>query len=177
MRPTEQKIIDMWRSLARIIAGVTILIAFHVSAKAQQLPPRPINVYAITAQSLSFGAFFPGSSGGSVIMYPNGTRSSTGSVILANLGFNYSQALFEVDADPGTLLTIMNGPDVTLYGSNGGSMNLHIGSSSPGSPFVTTVPPPGRTQVFVGGMLTVPPSVACPAGNYSGSFSITFIQQ
>ncbi len=165
------------RILSLRVLLISALVFLQVSAKAQQLPPRPVNVYAITAQSLTFGAFFPGASGGSVIMSANGTRSSTGSVILANLGFNYSQALFEVDAEPGTLMTIMNGPDVTLSGSNGGSMTLHIGASSTGSPFVTTAIPPARTSVLIGGTLTVPPAVACPAGNYTGSFSITFIQQ
>ena len=155
--------------------SVALLCSFTL--KAQPPPPRPISVYANPAQGLIFGAFFQGSSGGTVILYPDGSRSSTGSLALANLGYPFSPALFEVDANPGTLVSIMNGPDVTLTGSNGGSISLHIGAASTGSPFITTIAPPGRTEVWIGGTLTVGNPLANPSGSYSGSFSVTFIQQ
>lgn len=161
-----------------LLLGI-LLVLSHSEAFAQQppAPPRPIAVYVNPAQGLNFGAFYQGNAGGSVIVYPNGSRSVTGDVIQANLGFSFSPALFEVDANPGTLISILNGPDVTLTGSNGGSMMLHIGSASPGSPFVTTAIPPARTVVSVGGTLTVSSPLANPAGSYSGTFSVTFIQE
>jgi hypothetical protein len=146
-------------------------------ASAQPPPPRPITVYANPAQGLIFGAFFQGSSGGTVILYPDGSRTSTGSLVLANLGYPYSPALFEIDANPGTAVSIMNGPDVTLTGSNGGSIGLHIGRASTGSSFITSIAPPGRTEVWIGGTLTVGSPLANPSGSYSGTFSVTFIQQ
>ncbi|WP_261387807.1 DUF4402 domain-containing protein [Chitinophaga pinensis] len=88
--------------------------------RAQEPPPRPISVYVNPAQGLIFGAFFQGITGGTVILYPDGSRSVTGSIVQANLGYPFSPAIFEVDANPGTLISIMNGPDVTLTGSNGG---------------------------------------------------------
>ncbi|WP_169306819.1 DUF4402 domain-containing protein [Pedobacter polaris] len=143
---------------------------------AIEQPPRPVVVYVNPAQGLNFGAFYQNGSGGSVIIYPNGSRSTTGSVIQTSQGFSFSPAIFEVDAEPGTVVTISNGPDVNLTGSNGGTMVLQIGSSDPVSPFVTTAASPGRTQVRIGGTLTVGSPLANPPGNYSGTFSVTFIQ-
>jgi hypothetical protein len=153
------------------------ILVCSFAATAQPPPPRPIAVYANPAQGMIFGAFFQGSSGGTVILFPDGSRSSTGSLVLANLGFPFSPALFEVDANQGTAITIMNGPDVTLTGSNGGSIGLHIGAASTGSHFITTVVSPTRTEVWIGGTLTVGPPIANPSGSYSGTFSVTFIQQ
>jgi hypothetical protein len=139
-------------------------------------PPRPITIFVNPAQGLNFGAFFQGSSGGTVIIFSNGSRSATGSIIQANLGFSFSPAIFEIDAEPGTIVTISNGPDATLTGSNGGSMSLHIGSADKGTPFTATAASPGRTQIRIGGTLTVSTPLANPPGNYNGVFFVTFIQ-
>lgn len=144
---------------------------------AQPPPPRPISIYVNPAQGLIFGAFFQGVSGGTVSVFSDGSRSSTGSIVLANLGYPFSPAIFEVDANAGTMVSIMNGPDVTLTGNHGGSISLHIGTANTGSSFITSVVPPSRTQVRIGGTLTVGNPLANPSGNYSGTFSVTFIQQ
>jgi hypothetical protein len=157
-------------------AGV-LLLGVVSSIKAQPPPPRPISIYVNPAQGLIFGAFFQGASGGSVIVYPDGSRSVTGSLVQANLGYPFSPAIFEVDANQGTVVSIMNGPDVTLTGSNGGTLSLHIGAASTGSVFVTTAVSPSRSQVRIGGTLTAGSPLANPSGNYSGTFSVTFIQQ
>ena len=152
-------------------------LAWYSRAAAQPPPPRPIAVYVNPAQGLIFGAFFQGIAGGTVIVYPDGSRSVTGDVVQANLGIPYSPAIFEIEAQPGTLISILNGADVTLHGSNGGALILHLGTSSTGSPFITTVAPPGRTQVRIGGTLTVGSPLANPPGAYSGTFAVTFIQE
>jgi hypothetical protein len=144
--------------------------------KAQEPPPRPIRVDP-TAQVLSFGAFYEGSSGGSVIIDPSGSRSSTGDVVLLGLGYPFSPALFEVHAHPGTVISILNGPDAVLTGIPSGSMTLHIGSSIPGSPFVSTVHYNIAIPLYIGGTLTVGSPAANPPGNYSGTFEITFVRE
>lgn len=161
-----------------IIKLAALLLCFNcLSAHAQQPPPRPISIYVNPAQGLIFGAFFQGVSGGTVIVYPDGSRSVTGTIMQANLGFPFSPAIFEVEANPGTLVSILNGPDVMLAGSNGGYIQLEIGTSSTGSPFIVTTTPPGRTQVRIGGTLTIGSPLANPEGSYSGTFSVTFIQE
>ena len=137
--------------------------------------PGAISIYTI--QNMSFGGFSQGVSGGTVIIANDGTRSTTGSIIPLNLGIIYFQSIFEILGPVGTIITVLNGPDATLTGSNGGSMTMTIGLSNPASPFTTTVAPPGRTQVYIGGTLNVGSAAANPPGNYNGSFYITFNQE
>jgi len=155
---------------------VLLLSGFVANAQGPGNPPRPVEIYVNPAQGLNFGAFYQGGSGGSVIIYPNGSRATTGSVIQTSQGFSFSPAIFEVDAEPGTLVTILNGPDVTLTGSNGGTIQLTIGQSDPPSPFITTATSPSRTLIRIGGILTLGNPLASPPGNYNGTFSVTFIQ-
>ena len=159
-----------------LAVGILCLLACQLQVSAQQKPPAPISVAFNPAQGLRFGAFFQSPSGGTVVVNPNGTRTVTGGVIEADMGYAYAPATFEITANPGTLITIVNGPDVVLSGSNGGSMTLHLGSSSPASPFITTVASPMQTAVNIGGTLYVGSPVANPSGYYTGSFLVTFMQ-
>jgi hypothetical protein len=155
--------------LAGLLAGSSV--------KAQQPPPRPISIFVNPAQGLRFGAFSTGIAGGTVTVSPNGSRSSTGSVVLLQLGFTFAPAVFEVDANPGTLIQIVNGSPAVLTGNNGGTLTVTIGTSSTGTPFIATATPPARTLVRIGGTLTVGSLLANPPGQYSGTFNVTFIQE
>jgi len=161
--------------LAAAIAFV-VMLCTHVG-HAQQMPPRPVNIYVSPTQGLAFGAFFQGASGGGITVHHNGTRSTSGSVIAANLGFMYSPALFELDAEPGTVITVVSNGVATLTGSNGGTMQLTAGTPSTGSTFVATAVPPARNIITVGGTLTVGNSLSSPPGAYSGVFDLIFFQQ
>ncbi|MEI6899451.1 MAG: DUF4402 domain-containing protein [Bacteroidota bacterium] len=141
---------------------------------SQEMPPRPLTVSMV--QDMSFGAFFPGDSGGEIILTPFGLRVSSGSVVLVNLGYPYFEAIFEVDAIPGTVVSLLFTTTV-INGNNGGSMLLQTGGSEPASPLVTTAVPPGKTQIHIGGKLTVGNPLANPVGLYSGVFPIIFIQE
>lgn len=162
---------------------VLLLLASSTRLLAQQAPPKPLSilspltVYADPSQSLAFGAFYQIGTGGTVIVSASGSRTATGNVILANLGFIYTPALYQITAPAGSNIAILNGTDVILSGSNGGSITLHIGSSDVGSPFNTTAIPPATTRVHIGGTLTIGNAASNPPGNYSGSFTVTFIQQ
>jgi hypothetical protein len=160
-----------------IISILLLLLLCVTKAGAQVNPPQPVAIFVNPGQGLNFGAFFQGITGGSVIIYPDGSRSVTGDIIEANLGFSFAPAIFEVEANPGTLINVLNGPDIQLTGSNGGYMNLHLGNSDPVSPMITTAIPPARTTVRIGGTLSVGSPLANPSGSYSGSFLITFTQQ
>lgn len=146
----------------------------HAQTPTDTLPGDPGGLYVYTIQNLAFGAFFHGNTGGSVIIESDGSRSVTGDVVALNLGITYFNAIFEIEAPPGSIVSILNGPDATLTGSNGGSMTLNIGTSTPAAPFSTTLSPPSRTQVNIGGTLTVGNNAASPPGSYSGTFYITF---
>jgi hypothetical protein len=151
------------------------MVTSHV-ATGQEPPPRPMTVTVNPSQNLSFGAFYHGSSGGSVIIYPDGSRSSTGDVVLLNMAILFSPALYDVVANQGTLVSILNGSNAILSGG-GGSLTLIIGASYPVNPFIITTVPPAITQVRIGGTLIVGNAAANPPGNYSGTFNVTFNQE
>lgn len=171
----------MMNSLKKYLILATLTVSFVVGINmqgySQEKPPRPIAIYVSTVQHLNFGDIILGPTGGTVTIYPDGTRTKTGDIVLGNFGSSYSAALIEVEANRGTLITILNGPDATLTGSNGGTMSMHIGGSNPVSPFVITNNYPTHTFVYIGGTLTVGNSSANPEGAYSGSFMVTFIQE
>jgi len=137
-------------------------------------PPRPIVV--TTSQDLSFGAFTFAASTGTVTITPAGFRSATGSgVVLLNLG-TPTAAIFSIIANAGTLITITFGPVATLLGSPSGTLTLHVNTSDPESPFITTKDYPDPTLLYIGGTLTVGNSSTSPPGTYTGSFDITLNQ-
>ncbi len=159
-----------------VLISMSSLFAY-AQTPLDSLPGDPGGLYVYTTQNLSFGAFSHGNAGGTVIIGADGSRTVTGDVIALNLGFTYFNAIFEIEGPPGTVISLLNGPDVTLVGSNGGTMMLSIGSSSPASPFSNLVAPPQRTQVNIGGTLTVGSLVASPPGSYTGTIYITFNQE
>lgn len=161
--------------LAVVLSFISIISI--AQTPTDTLPGDPGGITVYTVQNMSFGAFSQGISGGTMVLSNTGTRSTTGTVLALNLGVTYCQSIFEIDAPVGTIISILNGPAATLTGSNGGSMTLNIGTSSPASPFSTSVSSPGRTQINIGGTLTVGNSTATPSGSYTGTFYITFNQE
>ena len=146
-------------------------------APTDSVPPDPARIAVYTIQHMKFGAFTQGAIGGSVIMSPEGVRTSSGDVTLLTMGIPYNQAIFEIEGIVGSNVSIMNGPNATLTGSNGGSMSMTIGASSPASPFYISVQPPGRTQINIGATLLVGSPASNPPGSYNGTFFITFNQE
>lgn len=166
-----------FNSLKRLFLPLCLLagmVLVHNRGFAQEEPPKPIVVTVSTLQHLSFGTFIQNGNYGTVTITPQGSRSSNGSIILPTVFSIVTPALFEVEALPGTLITINNGPDSQLVGSNGGFLTLQVGESSTGTTFITSG---SHTDVFIGGTLLVGSVLANPPGEYSGSFQVTFIQQ
>ena len=158
-----------------MLFGISLFLMIQITSFSQPHPPRPIQVF--TVKDINFGAFTQGISGGTVIVYPNGFRSTTGDVQQLNLGYQFYPAIFELEVLPGTVISIMFGANAILTGSNGGTLIMHVGGSDPQSPFVTTINPPARTQVRVGGTLIIGNPNANPPGSYSGLFTVTFNQE
>jgi len=157
-----------------LIPFCILFVVLSGIANAQEKPPRPILAVS-TSQGLQFGAFCTGAIGGTVTVTSGGVRSSTGSIILVSLGYAFTPAMFQVTGNIGTLVTIANGTDVSMTGSNGGSITLHLESASTGSPFIITSGT--AMNVLIGGTITVGVGGANPPGAYNGTFNINFIQQ
>ena len=162
------------KTLLVIIVGFMSMSSFAQTNPTDSIPGDPGGITIYTVQNLSFGAFSVGSTGGSVIISTDGARSVTGDLIPLNLGTLYFQAIFDIDGPQGSIVSVLNGPNATLSGSNGGSMSMNIGNSNPSSPFIITVTQPARTALNIGGTLTVGNAIANPPGTYTGTFYITF---
>ena len=159
-----------------------ILLAFSLvisieDVRAQENPPIPIEVEVSTVQFLNFGAFAVGNSIGTVSVDANGTRTWTGDVTLLNTGATVSPALFDIYANPGTLINIAHNPSFTLTGTSGQTIELKIDSYSKGKSFITTSNSSAPTPVYIGGTLNLGAISANGPGNYSGAITITFIQE
>lgn len=168
-----------WIIKTILVIGLSFIsiLSFGQTDPTDSIPDDPGGLSVYTVQNMSFGAFSTSGAGGSVIISTNGTRSITGAVVPLNLGTSYFQAIFDIDAPIGSIVSILNGSDATLTGSNGGSMLMHIGGSDPPSPFIIIVNQPARTQVSIAGTLTVGSPAANPPGTYNGTFYITFNQE
>lgn len=151
------------------------MIATSVKVYGQEKPPRPITVTVHLVQNLSFGTFYQGSTGGSVIISPTGSRSSTGDIVLLTGAF--SEGLFDVVGNPGTIVSLLDGPDGTLNGSNGGTLTVNIRNTDMLHPFIITTVPPSATVLSIGGTLYVGTPPGNPPGIYSGTFTLTFVQE
>jgi len=148
-----------------LVYGVAIFLFSGLSLKAQK--------DAITLQDLSFGTFYTGASGGTVTMSSSGVRSSGGSVVLFTSDEG-NKAIIQVTVYVDKLLTYTIGNIVNLNDGSGNTMVLAIDDFYPSSPFTPT---DKIIEVWVGGTLTVGTPASTPAGNYSGSFEITFNAQ
>lgn len=159
---------------------LTLIFIFSVPAevKAQDPPPppRPIKVN-VTSQNLSFGAFTFGAFGGTVTVSEAGVRSATGDVILLGLGYMSTSCMILIEANPGTIISMIYSNVGPLTNGTGGSMALQIIGSSPQPPFVTEAIPPLTTPLYIGGRLTVGNAVTNPPGSYNGTFDIVFNQE
>jgi hypothetical protein len=133
-----------------------------------------VTIYPI--QNFNFGTFYQGNSGGTIDISTTGARSASGDIILMNTFPSGSQAIFDIEAPAGSIISLST-PDATLSGSNGGTVTLHISNTDPASPFNTTVVPPDRIRMQVAGSLRVGDRITSPPGTYQGTFSITFNQQ
>lgn len=185
-RIENQNAIGLIRPMLRILTFIFFASILSISSYAQENPPKPITVTVSKDQDLTFGAFIQTGISGTVTVGFDNSRQSTGDIILPYLVSNYhldpTPALFVVTALPGTLISIqaLGGGSIiqsTLSGNHGGILDLRIDLSTQcnkGTSFVATS---GSTNVFIGGTLTVGSLSADPAGDYGGTFDVTFIQQ
>ncbi|MDD4922933.1 MAG: DUF4402 domain-containing protein [Bacteroidales bacterium] len=146
-----------------------------------ELTAKKDNITATTIRNMSFGAFFNIGAGGTITISADGSRSVSGDILYANL-MPYSPVIFEIEGPVNTYVYIQNGPDVNLKaGKKGGTVTLHLENATPESPFILKNASSGSNtaiqQVSMGGTLIIKDANNSPAGNYSGTFSITFIQQ
>lgn len=152
---------------------------FCSKVAAQENPPIPIKVEVRTARNLNFGSFVVDPMGGTITVDHTGILTNSTDVYPIGSG-GVSSALFDVYANPGTIIHIPEQGETKLTNGNGGEIFLKINSlSTQDRTFVTweaTADVPN--EVYVGGTLRIPAdnSGNLP-GRYNGTFTLTFIHQ
>lgn len=159
-----------------------LLLTFStIEIRAQENPPIPVQVEVRTSRNLNFGSFTAGSTGGNVTVNFDNQRTVDGDIFELNFGQPVSAALFDVYANPGTIVQIEDMGNYILENQDTGlQIQLFINSFSTGQrTFVTQAPNIQMpNEVFVGGTLRIPSdnSGNLP-GTYFGTFTLNFIHQ
>jgi hypothetical protein len=167
------------KKLLILICGSLVLALINLSLYARPKPSKTQmnNYLSITStsiiQDLSFGTFCTGRSGGAVIVPSIGSRRATGDIILlpSQTGF---PAILQFTTDNTNIVTLTTGNIFNLTSSSGGTITLQINDFYPASSFGPVI---GQNNVTIGGILTVGSQASTPAGNYSGSFEVTFNEE
>lgn len=160
-------------------AIIAICLLFSIPSIAQEMPPVPVQVEVRTSRFLNFGTFTTGSGVGTINVDANSNRITTGDVFILS-GQPVTSALFDVYANPGTVINIIPAQaNFTLTGSNGGSMLVEVNNSdiSTGPTFITSSNVNSPNEVYIGGTLKIGDISANPPGQYNGTIIINFIQQ
>lgn len=181
---TSTKRID---GVRRLLLGVSLagsLLAFPGTAQAapdseggqsQAIVLKPLSFFRV--QDLEFGDFVPGAAGGTVRVFPDGSRTATGSITL--VGANHQPARFAGLGTYNRMVDISVSANSIQLTGPGAPMTLtqfEIGSTP--TAILTTTPTRFRigatTGIFnfpVGARLAVGANQA--AGDYAGTFVIT----
>ena len=123
-------------------------------------------------QTLHFGTICLTGAGGTVTVGSDGSRASTGNLILLSLLPVAQPAIFDIMNCSGGSVSLTFNATTILTGSNKGSLTLDIGPTDKGpngSSFTTN--DCIITPLRVGGTLHIPD--AAIAGTYTGSFDVT----
>ena len=161
-----------------VMVALLFLSGLLQRGNAQQPFPPPLQLQVYTVQYLGFGSFYTGASGGTVQISPTGLRSTSGTVIGLTSGPGM-QAIFNVRLVPGRLvhISMSNSAILTRVGGYETMTVTGFVSDKPGNSFVTTGGHPFINPVQIGATLYVGNLSSNPAGDYTGTFSVTFIQE
>ena len=172
------KALNTKRSFLKLLLVTAVLFLCVSFSYAQPvLPQRTLTV--TPTQSIHFGTICAtGWPGGNVVVGWDGSRTSTGTIVLLSMAPSAQPAIFEVKLCEGRNISISFDATTTLTGSNGGSLTLELGPTDKGpngASFATNSDCNFVTTLRMGGTLRVPGSPF--PGIYSGSFAITFNQE
>jgi len=136
-------------------------------------------IIATQTQAINFGTYcVNGTGGGTVSIGWDGTRTSTGNIVLLNITPYAQPAIFEIKLLKGNSVTFTYFPMGILTGSNGGTLSFDIGPTEHGingSSFTVNTNANYLIPFKVGGTLHIPANAI--QGTYSGNFDITFQQE
>ena len=158
--------LNMHKYFVKLLFLTTILF-FCVNFSFAQL--------TVTAtQAINFGTICLTGSSGTVTVGYDGSRTSTGNILLLSMAPIAQPAIFEIKLCPGGNVSVTFDATTILTGSNGGELTLDIGPTEKGpngSIFATNSDCNIITPLRVGGTLHIPGTAI--SGTYAGSLAIT----
>lgn len=125
-------------------------------------------------QQLNFGRFSPESGGGEIVISPDGSRTATGTVVLASGPFY--PGLFYVTGAPVADFSVHlpDEPAVLFHQGTPNVMLVNNWVSFPQASAGINTNPDGTQTISIGATLQVGALTENPAGLYSGTFEVTF---
>lgn len=163
--------------LRLLLLAALLIVCVDFSIAQPVLPQRTITVTA--TQAIHFGTVcLTGGIGGTVTVGYDGSRISTGDLLLISSSPFAQPAIFEIKLCQGRTVSIDFDTTIPLEGSNGGTLTLDLGPTEKGpsgSSFSTNNDCNFITPLRMGGTLHIP-GTAIP-GIYTGSFALTFNQE
>lgn len=164
------KALNRRKHLLKLLIGTAIL-SCSVDISFAQL--------TVTAtQTINFGTICLMGSSGTVTVGYDGSRTSTGGILLLPTAPIAQPAIFDIKLCPAGSVSVTFDAIANLSGSNGGSLTLDIGPTEKGpngSIFTTNSDCNMIMPLHVGGTLHIP-ATAVP-GTYTGTLAITINQQ
>jgi len=149
---------------------VLLFLAFFEPIGMKAQAPLRVNV----VQDLSFGSFVVGASGGTITITPEGTHTTTGTIVPLAIS-TVAPAIFEV-LKPGSSQKQVNivFPASAYLTRSGGSERIVVNNFKSDKPSDSFLVSNVTQRVNVGATLTVQGLSTNPPGNYAGTFSVTF---
>ncbi|MEI6141465.1 MAG: DUF4402 domain-containing protein [Mariniphaga sp.] len=168
--------INNWIKKFLLLPVVGYLLVIQVLAQTAE---KEKSLIVTAVQFIHFGTFYlVGFSGGTITVGYDGTRTSTGGVILLANAPIAQPAIFEIKSCEGHNIILSFNPKTTLTSSNGGKLTLDIGPTNRGingSGFSIKSDCKFVFPLRVGGTLHIPGTA--PPGVYRGNFDFTCKQE
>lgn len=165
--------LNIHKHLLKLLFSAIILFFFVNFSFAQTVP---LTIKA--TQAINFGTICQLGSGGTVTVGYDGSRTSTGNIVLIGKAPTAQPAIYEIKLCPAGNVNINFDATTILTSSNGARLTLDIGPTEKGlngCSFTTNSDCNTSTFLRVGGTLHLEGKEF--SGNYTGGFAITVNQQ
>ncbi|MEA4866968.1 MAG: DUF4402 domain-containing protein [Rikenellaceae bacterium] len=160
--------------LLALIIALPATLSAQVEVTARATAEVIVAINAVEGAILNFGRFSPEDGGGEIRVLPDGTRTSSGSVVLG--GGLYNPATFYITGQPEytVAITLPSTPILLTNSLNGRTMEVHNWTSAPSLDSEVTLSTNGNLNLSLGATLKVGDISDNPVGVYSGTYVVTF---
>lgn len=129
---------------------------------------------AVEISQLNFGRFSPGPSGGEIVLSPESSINTTGSIRLGSGLHNAASFYVTGDAETSFTITLPAEPVVLRHVSSPKTMIIDNWISTPGNNSGAGILQNGEQIVYIGASLKVGTVNDNPVGRYAGTYTVTF---